>query len=187
MIHVRHYDFTVCVPTLTPHEVETLRAKYRAERDRRLRPDGGGRYRPTTGEFGYYAGDPYTERVEREQVTDLVDATVVGGAPSELTGEQRELADFVRARRHPAGGGRVPYPPRLCLSWFPNLFQLGPAHNANVVNFVHIGAMVAAARERGARRIEGDPLLLRPRPIAFHELLRTRRTDGSMEQMLWND
>ncbi|MEU8660498.1 flavin-containing monooxygenase [Actinoplanes philippinensis] len=67
------------MPTLTPHEIETLRAKYRAERDRRLRPDGGGRYRPTTGEFGYYADDPYTERVEREPVTDRVDATVVGG------------------------------------------------------------------------------------------------------------
>ncbi|WP_433796040.1 flavin-containing monooxygenase [Actinoplanes sp. CA-252034] len=67
------------MPTLTPHEIETLRAKYRAERDRRIRPDGGGQYRPATGEFGYYAKDPYTERVDRAPVTDRVDATVVGG------------------------------------------------------------------------------------------------------------
>ncbi|MFD1372134.1 flavin-containing monooxygenase [Actinoplanes sichuanensis] len=63
----------------TPHEIESLRARYRTERDRRARPDGGSQYRPTTGEFGFYATDPWTERVEREAVTDRVDATVVGG------------------------------------------------------------------------------------------------------------
>jgi cation diffusion facilitator CzcD-associated flavoprotein CzcO len=67
------------VPTFTPDEIASLRAKYRAERDRRIRPDGGGRYQPATGEFGYYAKDPYTERVDRRPVTDRVDATVVGG------------------------------------------------------------------------------------------------------------
>jgi cation diffusion facilitator CzcD-associated flavoprotein CzcO len=67
------------VSTFTPHEIESLRAKYRAERDRRVRPDGGGQYRQTTGEFGWYAKDPYTERVDRKPVTDRVGATVVGG------------------------------------------------------------------------------------------------------------
>jgi cation diffusion facilitator CzcD-associated flavoprotein CzcO len=62
----------------TTFEIEDLRARYRAERDRRIRPGGGGQYRQTTGEFGYYAKDPYTERVEREPVTDRVGATVVG-------------------------------------------------------------------------------------------------------------
>ncbi|BEL06884.1 NAD(P)/FAD-dependent oxidoreductase [Actinoplanes sichuanensis] len=78
MIHVRHYVLTVGV-AFTPHEIESLRARYRTERDRRARPDGGSQYRPTTGEFGFYATDPWTERVEREAVTDRVDATVVGG------------------------------------------------------------------------------------------------------------
>ncbi|MEV4277439.1 flavin-containing monooxygenase [Actinoplanes xinjiangensis] len=67
------------MPTFTPHEIASLRAKYRAERARRTRPDGGGRYQSATGEFGYYARDPYTERVDRRPVTDRVDATVVGG------------------------------------------------------------------------------------------------------------
>ena len=43
----------------TSAEIEALRAKYRAERDRRIRPNGGGQYRQTAGEFGYYAkGSP---------------------------------------------------------------------------------------------------------------------------------
>ncbi|MEV0622065.1 NAD(P)/FAD-dependent oxidoreductase [Nonomuraea sp. NPDC050404] len=58
---------------------DELRAKYRHERDRRLRPDGNAQYRGARGEFGYYADDPYTERVEREPVGDRVEALVVGG------------------------------------------------------------------------------------------------------------
>ncbi|MEU5259817.1 NAD(P)/FAD-dependent oxidoreductase [Amycolatopsis sp. NPDC021455] len=58
---------------------EVLRAKYRAERERRLRPDGAAQYRRAAGEFGYYAADPYTERVDRETVHDRVEALVIGG------------------------------------------------------------------------------------------------------------
>ncbi|MER6798702.1 monooxygenase, partial [Amycolatopsis mediterranei] len=67
----------------TPEELgfdpESLRAKYREERDRRLRPDGAAQYRRAAGEFGYYAADPYTARVERDAVHDRVEALVVGG------------------------------------------------------------------------------------------------------------
>ncbi len=68
----------------TPHrfraaELDALRARYRTERDRRIRPDGAAQYRRAAGEFGYYATDPYTERLEREPVRDRVEATVIGG------------------------------------------------------------------------------------------------------------
>lgn len=59
-------------------DVETLRTKYRAERDRRIRPDGLGQYRTAAGEFGYYAKDPYTERTEREPLTDNIEVLVIG-------------------------------------------------------------------------------------------------------------
>ncbi|MFD6444089.1 flavin-containing monooxygenase [Promicromonospora sp. NPDC060204] len=58
---------------------DALREKYRHERDRRVRPDGAAQYRRAAGEFGYYAKDPYTERVEREPLTDRVEVLVVGG------------------------------------------------------------------------------------------------------------
>jgi cation diffusion facilitator CzcD-associated flavoprotein CzcO len=67
----------------TPEELgfdpEALRAKYRDERDRRLRPDGSAQYRRAAGEFGYYATDPYTERAERPAVHDRVEVAVIGG------------------------------------------------------------------------------------------------------------
>ncbi|MFI9487564.1 flavin-containing monooxygenase [Promicromonospora sp. NPDC052451] len=58
---------------------DALRDRYRRERDRRVRPDGLAQYRRAAGEFGYYATDPYTERVEREPLADRVEVLVVGG------------------------------------------------------------------------------------------------------------
>ncbi|WP_019433014.1 flavin-containing monooxygenase [Streptomyces sp. AA0539] len=58
-----------------------LRAKYRAERDRRLRPDGSRQYRRTTGEFGYYVEDPYADprAAAREPVDGTAEAVIIGG------------------------------------------------------------------------------------------------------------
>ncbi|WP_078854892.1 flavin-containing monooxygenase [Streptomyces sp. NRRL F-5135] len=59
---------------------EALRARYRAERDRRIRPDGNAQYRGEGGEFGYYADDPYADpEFTREPLHDRVEALVVGG------------------------------------------------------------------------------------------------------------
>ncbi|GAA3564263.1 NAD(P)/FAD-dependent oxidoreductase [Amycolatopsis ultiminotia] len=59
---------------------DALRARYRAERDRRLRPDGAAQYRRAEGEFGYYAEDPYrTGDSGRAPVRDAAEAVVIGG------------------------------------------------------------------------------------------------------------
>ncbi|QHC62925.1 NAD(P)-binding protein [Rathayibacter festucae] len=74
-------DSTLTSDSLTPDDerrLEAARERYRAERDRRTRPDAATQYRRAAGEFGYYAKDPYTERVEREPVTDRVEALVIG-------------------------------------------------------------------------------------------------------------
>ncbi|PGH51473.1 NAD(P)/FAD-dependent oxidoreductase [Streptomyces sp. Ru87] len=61
-------------------DAAALRARYRAERDRRIRPEGRAQYRGVTGEFGYYDEDPYAEGdPTREPLADRVEAVVVGG------------------------------------------------------------------------------------------------------------
>ncbi|TWX34134.1 NAD(P)/FAD-dependent oxidoreductase [Frigoribacterium sp. ACAM 257] len=60
------------------HRLELARERYRAERDRRARPDAATQYHPATGEFGYYAKDPYTAWVDREPLTDQVEVLVIG-------------------------------------------------------------------------------------------------------------
>jgi cyclohexanone monooxygenase len=59
---------------------DALRARYRAERDKRLRPDGIRQYQEPEGDFSRYVDDPYVAPgFTREPLTDEVDAVVVGG------------------------------------------------------------------------------------------------------------
>jgi len=58
---------------------DVLRARYAEERDRRLRPDGIGQYVEVTGEFAWFADDPWAgEPPEREPLIDEVDIVVIG-------------------------------------------------------------------------------------------------------------
>src|ERR1700740_2973073 len=56
-----------------------LRAKYRAERDKRLRADGNDKYQEIAGRFAHYLEDPYVQRLERAPLQDDVEVVVVGG------------------------------------------------------------------------------------------------------------
>lgn len=71
-------------PARVPDEFDfdpaVLRDRYRAERERRVRPVGRKQYRRAEGEFGYYAEDPYVQPgFVREPISDRVDAAVIGG------------------------------------------------------------------------------------------------------------
>ena len=56
-----------------------LRAKYRSERDKRLRQDGNAQYQEVADEFASYTDDPYTEWVERDPLNDEVQVAIIGG------------------------------------------------------------------------------------------------------------
>jgi cyclohexanone monooxygenase len=59
---------------------EVLRARYRAERDKRLRDDANEQYVEMTGDFAYYLDDPYIEQeLIREPLTDEVEVALIGG------------------------------------------------------------------------------------------------------------
>ncbi|MFG2888559.1 flavin-containing monooxygenase [Streptomyces sp. NPDC048248] len=67
-------------PSEPGFDPEVLRARYRAERDRRIRPEGGSQYQQATGRFGYYDEDPYAEAAPpREPLHDRVEVVVIGG------------------------------------------------------------------------------------------------------------
>ncbi|MBL8557017.1 MAG: NAD(P)/FAD-dependent oxidoreductase [Phenylobacterium sp.] len=59
---------------------DALRARYRAERDRRLRADGNEQYVEMAADFAHYIDDPYVDPgFTRAPLTDSVDVVVVGG------------------------------------------------------------------------------------------------------------
>jgi cyclohexanone monooxygenase len=59
---------------------DALRAKYRRERDARLRPDGNDQYVEVKGDFRHYIDDPYVEPgFARASLNDEVDVLIIGG------------------------------------------------------------------------------------------------------------
>jgi cyclohexanone monooxygenase len=57
-----------------------LRARYRAERNKRLRADGNEQYIEIKGEFAHYLDDPYvTPGFTRAPLTDDTEVIVIGG------------------------------------------------------------------------------------------------------------
>ena len=73
-----------------------MRAKYREERDKRLRPDGNDQYVEVTAEFAHYVDDPYVEPgFNRDPLTDHVEVAIVGGGfGGLLTGARLREAGF---------------------------------------------------------------------------------------------
>ena len=66
-------------PQIQPIDKDALLAKYRAERDKRVRSDGNAQYLEIKGHFAHYLDDPYTPRTERAPKTDHVTFAFVGG------------------------------------------------------------------------------------------------------------
>ena len=89
----------------TAIDKEALRAKYAAERDKRLRPDGNEQYLQLKDQLAHYLEDPYTPRVERQPVTDHVTVAVIGGGFAGLvTGARLKEAGVDDVRMVEKGG-----------------------------------------------------------------------------------
>ena len=90
-----------------PMDREALLAKYRAERDKRLRPDGPDQYIEPSGRFANLLEDPYAPRVEREPVHDEVTVALIGGGFSGLCVGARLKEAGIDDVRIVEGGGDV--------------------------------------------------------------------------------
>ena len=70
----------ITVPMSLDFDPVALRAKYRAERDRRVRAEGNGQYIKIEAEFSRYLDDPYVAPgFTRDALSDEIDVVVIGG------------------------------------------------------------------------------------------------------------
>ena len=74
---------------LTEADRAAMYERYRAERDKRLRPDGNDQYVEPTGAFARYLDDPYVEPEPRAPLTDEVTFAFVGGGFAGLVAAAR--------------------------------------------------------------------------------------------------
>ena len=67
-------------PSRLDFDPDALRAKYREERDKRVRADGNEQYYEVVGDFSRYVDDPYVDRgFAREPITDDIEVAIIGG------------------------------------------------------------------------------------------------------------
>jgi cation diffusion facilitator CzcD-associated flavoprotein CzcO len=87
-------------------DVETLRHKYREERERRLRPSANDQYPDLIGPLGDFLSDPYVDPdFTRPPIDDEVDALIVGGGLGGLlAGAELRKAGVKRIRIVEKGG-----------------------------------------------------------------------------------
>ena len=88
-----------------PIDKATLLARYNAERDKRLRPDGNAQYLPLKGRFAHYLDDPYTPFEQREPKADHVTFAFIGGGFAGLVTCARLVEAGVRDVRIIEKGG----------------------------------------------------------------------------------
>jgi cation diffusion facilitator CzcD-associated flavoprotein CzcO len=84
-----------------------LRAKYREEREKRLRPDGNDQYVEPSGAFAHFLDDCYTEPSDREPLFDDVTVAIIGGGFSGLVTGARLVQAGITGIRIIEGGGDV--------------------------------------------------------------------------------
>ncbi|MCA2225961.1 flavin-containing monooxygenase [Nonomuraea aurantiaca] len=158
---------------------DVLRATYRHERDRRLRPDGNAQYQGARGQFGYYAADPYTERAEREPVRDRVEALVVGGGfGGLLTGaELREAGvDDIRMLDEAGDFGGT---------WYWNRY---PGIHCDIEASVYLPLLEKAGYLPTMRYAPGEEIRQHAVAIAkLHDLYRDTLFHTRVTQLRWDD
>jgi cyclohexanone monooxygenase len=80
-----------CGPTQTPDvDRAALRARYLAERDKRLRPEGQKQYLEAEGAFAeFYEGDPHLPVVPRPPISEDLEVAILGGGFAGLIAAHR--------------------------------------------------------------------------------------------------
>jgi cation diffusion facilitator CzcD-associated flavoprotein CzcO len=117
------------ITTPPAFDPDTLRDRYRRERDKRLRTDGYDQYVELDDSYARYLDDPYVPRVERAPRHDTVEVIVIGGGFAGLvTGaklRQAGIDDFLIIEK---GGG-------LGGTWYWNRY---PGAQCDIESYIYL-------------------------------------------------
>ncbi|MEV5529895.1 flavin-containing monooxygenase [Streptomyces prunicolor] len=171
--------------SVTPHtdlgfDPETLRAKYRAERDRRIRPDGSAQYRGATGEFGYYDDDPYADaELTREPLDDRVEVAIVGGGFGGLLAAARLRQAGVQDIRVIEKGGDFGG------TWYWNRY---PGIHCDIESYIYMPLLEEVGQLPGWKYAPGEEIRQHARAIGRHfDLYRDACFQTQVAELAWDE
>ncbi|WP_262700157.1 MULTISPECIES: flavin-containing monooxygenase [Streptomyces] len=159
---------------------DALRTKYRAERDRRIRPDGNKQYRRIAGEFGSYAQDPYVEPgFTREPLHDRVEVLIIGGGFGGLLAGARLRQAGVREIRVIEQGGDFGG------TWYWNRY---PGVQCDIESYVYMPLLEEVGYVPRWRYAPGEEIRQHARAIGRHfDLYRDVCFQTQVTELHWDD
>ncbi|MBU3702541.1 MAG: NAD(P)/FAD-dependent oxidoreductase, partial [Acidimicrobiia bacterium] len=160
-------------------DAETLRAKYRAERDKRLRPEGSAQYLEPSGALATFLDDPNAVDDGRDPVHDHVDAVIIGGGFSGLlAGVRLREAGLERIRIIETGrdvGG----------TWYWNRY---PGVQCDIESYIYLPLLEQVGTMPSEKYAHGDEIQAHTRAIATKwGLYRDALFGTHVESMEWRD
>jgi cation diffusion facilitator CzcD-associated flavoprotein CzcO len=145
---------------LSPIDVEALRARYRAERDKRLRPDANEQYVEIGGAFAHFDKDPFVSGDStRAPLTDHVDVAIVGGGFSGLLAGARLRAEGIERIRIIEVGGDVGG------TWYWNQY---PGAQCDIESYIYLPLLEEVGYLPKEKYSYGTEILEHARRIARH-------------------
>ena len=157
---------------------DSLRSKYEAERDKRLRADGNDQYL-NIADYERYLDDPYVAPVEREPLTDTVEVVIIGGGFGGLLAGAR-LADagvedvWIIEKGGDFGG-----------TWYWNRY---PGAQCDIESYIYLPLLEELGRIPTEKYVHAPEILAHSRAIGEHyglyerAIFQTEATD-----LRWDD
>ncbi len=145
--------------TPEPSDKQALRARYLAERDKRLRRDGNEQYIELVDTFARYLADPYVAPVPREPLFDDVTIAFIGGGfAGLLTGARLKQAGITDVRIIEKGGD-------FGGTWYWNRY---PGAQCDTTSFVYMPLLEETGHMPTEKYAHAPEILEHCRRIANH-------------------
>jgi cyclohexanone monooxygenase len=159
---------------------DALRARYRAERDRRLREDGNEQYQEVAGEFQRYAQDPYVAPgFSRAPVHDEVQVLIVGGGFGGLLAGAKLREAGVQSLRLVEAAGDVGG------TWYWNRY---PGAACDIEAYVYLPLLEELGHMPPRRFADAPEILAHSQRIAHHyDLYRDALFQTRITRMAWDE
>jgi len=143
-----------------PATLDAVRARYEAERDKRLRSDGSAQYRAFEGRFAHHLDDPYVAPgFTRAPISEELDVVVIGAGFSGLCcGARLRDAGFERLRMIEIGGD-------VGGTWYWNRY---PGVQCDIESYVYMPLLEELGTMPTQKYAYGPEIFAHARNIARH-------------------
>jgi cyclohexanone monooxygenase len=167
-------------PSGLDFDPDALRARYRAERDRRLRPDGNDQYIETKGDFSRYVDDPYVDPgFARKPINDVIEVVIIGGGFGGLLAGARLREAGVKSIRIIDKGGDFGG------TWYWNRY---PGAQCDVESYIYLPLLEETGYVPKERYSYAPEILEHSRRIGEKfDLYRDACFETQVRDITWND